>query len=61
MDCEHPEAKKQFAELLAPARDRNLPFPLVAVNGQLKLAGSAQYFHILPLVEEAMAANRQDT
>ncbi|MGQ9599966.1 MAG: hypothetical protein ACUVWZ_11185 [Anaerolineae bacterium] len=61
VDCEHPEAKRQFADLLALAQDRNLSFPLVAINGRLKLAGSAQYLHVLPLVEEAMAANRQDS
>jgi hypothetical protein len=34
--------------------ERDLPYPLVAVNGQLRLAGAAEYYQVLPLVEEIL-------
>ena len=48
------EGQAQYAELAATAADRDLPFPIVAVNGQLRLAGTAHYYNVLPLVEEAL-------
>jgi hypothetical protein len=39
---------------LALAQEHNLPYPLVAINGELKLAGSAHYYRVLPLVEEML-------
>ena len=47
--------RPQFSELLAVIKERNLPYPLVAINGQLRLAGTAQYYQVLPLVEEVLA------
>lgn len=54
IDMSEPENQAQFAELLAVVEDRDLPYPLVAVNGQLRAAGSAQYYHVLPYVEEEL-------
>lgn len=51
-----PEAQAEYPDLLAVIDDRDLPYPLVAIDGQVKLAGTAHYFRILPLVEEAMEA-----
>jgi len=50
------EAQERFGDLLLFAEERDLAFPLIAINGQLRLAGSAHYFRILPLVEAALAA-----
>lgn len=51
-----PEAQATYPELLAVIEERDLPYPLVAINGQLRLAGTARFFSILPLVEEAFEA-----
>jgi disulfide oxidoreductase YuzD len=47
-----PESQAEFPELLAIVKEQNLPYPLVAVNGEVKAAGSAHYYHVLPYVEE---------
>lgn len=49
-------AQERFGELLRFAQEHEVPFPLIAINGQLRLSGSAHYFRILPLVEAALAA-----
>jgi disulfide oxidoreductase YuzD len=54
VDLADPKNQAQFSELLAVAEDRDLPYPLVAVNGQVKSAGSAHYYRVLPLVQAAL-------
>jgi disulfide oxidoreductase YuzD len=54
IDLADPEMQSEFAELVALIRDRSLPYPLVAANGQLRLAGSVDYHRIAPLVEELL-------
>jgi hypothetical protein len=49
-------ARERFGDLLLLAEERDFAFPLIAINGQLRLAGSAHYFRVLPLVEAALAA-----
>lgn len=51
MDLADAEHETRFSDLLDLVEDQNLPYPLVSVNGELKLAGSAHYFRVLPLVE----------
>lgn len=46
----------QYPEVLKRIEEQALPYPLVAVDGILRLAGSAHYSHVLPLVDEALAA-----
>ena len=46
-----------YPDVLKRIEEQSLPYPLVAVNGTLRLAGSAHYSHILPLVEEALASH----
>jgi disulfide oxidoreductase YuzD len=58
VDLADTEAQAQFAELLSVIEDRNLPYPLVAINGQLRLAGSAHFYQVLPLVEQALEAEK---
>jgi disulfide oxidoreductase YuzD len=53
-DLTEAENRERFSDLVAVAEDRDLPYPLVAVNDLLRLAGSAHYYQILPLVEEAL-------
>jgi hypothetical protein len=51
-----PENQAQYPELLSVAEEQDLPYPLIMVNGTLKGAGSAHYYHVLPLVEKALEA-----
>jgi hypothetical protein len=48
-----PGHQSQFPELVAIVEERELPYPLVAINEELRAAGSAHYYRILPLVEAA--------
>jgi disulfide oxidoreductase YuzD len=54
VDLADPAAQAEFSELMAVIEERNLPYPLVAVNDHLRLAGSAQYYQVLPLVEDLL-------
>lgn len=54
MDITDPSAREQYPELVAVVEDRNLPYPLVAVNGEVRAVGSAHYYTVLPLVEQAL-------
>jgi disulfide oxidoreductase YuzD len=49
-----PKNQDQFPELLALVEEQNLPYPLVAINGHLRAAGSAHYYRVLPFVEEVL-------
>ena len=59
LDMADPEVQAQFPELLTVVEERDLPYPLIAVNGHLRAAGSAHYYRILPLVEQALEAEEQ--
>ncbi len=54
VDMAESQNQEQFSELMAVVDDRELPYPLVAIDGHLRAAGSAHYYHILPYVEEAL-------
>jgi disulfide oxidoreductase YuzD len=57
VDLADLENQAQFSDLVSMVKEQELPYPLVAVNGQLRLAGSAHYYRVLPLIEEALATN----
>jgi disulfide oxidoreductase YuzD len=57
VDMADPTSQAQFPEVSAAAADQNLPYPLVAINGRLRAAGSAHYYRILPFVEEVLEAD----
>ena len=54
------EAQARFSAVGAVIEERDLPYPLVAINGDLRLAGSASYYHVLPLVEQALVVEDVD-
>jgi disulfide oxidoreductase YuzD len=58
VDLADLDAQREYPDLVELAQEQDLPYPLVAVNGQLSLTGSAHYYHILPLVEKALS-NRE--
>ena len=53
-DLAEPGVQAGFPELFAQAEAQKLPYPLVMINDQLKLVGSARYYEVLPLVEQAI-------
>jgi disulfide oxidoreductase YuzD len=53
VDMSDPSNQALFPEVLAVVEERSLPYPLVAVDGRLRAAGSAHYYRVLPYVEEA--------
>ena len=54
VDLGDPTKQLEFADLLTTIEEGNIPYPVVAINGQLKLAGSAHYYNVLPHVEELL-------
>lgn len=53
VDMSEPGNQALFPEVLAVVEERSLPYPLVAIDGRLRAAGSAHYYQVLPYVEEA--------
>lgn len=54
LDMADADTQARFSELFALAQERHLPYPLVLIDGQLRVTGSAHYYQILPLVEQAL-------
>lgn len=54
VDMADPTNQTQFADVLTVVEERDLPYPLVAIDGTLRAAGSAHYYRVLPYVEEAL-------
>jgi disulfide oxidoreductase YuzD len=57
-DVSEPEIQAEYADLISQAKEHRLPYPLVSIDGQVRLAGGAEYYRIMPLVEEAGAVYR---
>lgn len=54
VDITDPAAQARFPEQVALAAERGLAFPLVLINGELALVGSAHLFQVLPLVQRIL-------
>jgi hypothetical protein len=50
-----PTQSARHAEIAHSVEEWGLPYPLVAINGALEVAGTAEFYHIVPLVEKALA------
>jgi disulfide oxidoreductase YuzD len=61
VDMADPENQTKFAELLDLVQDQNLPYPLVAFNGEIRVAGSAHFYRVLPLVEELLPVEAEES
>ena len=61
VDMADPTNQAQYADVLAVVEDRDLPYPLVAIDGMLRAAGSAYYYRVLPYVEEALQLEEAKT
>ena len=53
LDVSEPAVQAEYADLISQVEEHHLPYPLVAIDGQVRLAGGAEYYRIMPLVEEA--------
>ena len=54
VDLADPDRQAEFSDLVSTAEEANVPYPWVAINGQMRGAGSAHYYNVLPHVEEVM-------
>jgi disulfide oxidoreductase YuzD len=54
-DLGQPAAQAQHPQVLADIRQRNLDYPVVMVDDEIRLSGSVHYYEVLPLVEEALS------
>ena len=59
VDLGDPAGQGEYVDVLKRIEEQRLPYPIVAVDGMLRLAGSAHYSHVMPLVEEALASRRE--
>jgi len=57
-DTSEPTVQTEYTDLISQAEEHRLPYPLVAIDGQVRLAGGAEYYRIMPLLEEAGASYR---
>lgn len=55
LDLSEPRVQAGFPDLYARAEAQKLPYPLVMINDELRLIGSARYYEVLPLVEQALS------
>ncbi len=53
-DLAEPEPAERFADVLRGARERNLPFPLIAINGDIVLAGPVSVDKVLQKLNELL-------
>jgi disulfide oxidoreductase YuzD len=58
LDVSEPAVQAEYADLIHQAEEHRLPYPLVAIEGQVRLAGGAEVYRIMSLVEEAGAVYR---
>jgi disulfide oxidoreductase YuzD len=55
VDLTESENQEKYDGVMELVDQQNLAYPLVAVDGRLRIAGSAHYYRILPLIEEVLA------
>ena len=55
VDMSDPASMARFPDVSAAIEEQHMPFPLVAIDGELRLAGSAHYIQVFPLVEQAFS------
>ena len=51
-----PEVRQQYANVVKAIAKDNLPLPLVAINGEVKMAGGVDYYSIVSAIESLTAA-----
>jgi len=56
LDLSEPQVQASYPDLFARAEAQGLPYPLVMIDDRLRLVGSARYYDVLPLVEQALSS-----
>jgi hypothetical protein len=51
-----PEARQKYANVVAAIEKDNLPLPLVAIDGMVKMAGGVDYYSIVSAIEALTVA-----
>lgn len=51
-----PEVRLQYANVVKAIEKDTLPLPLVAINGEVKMAGGVDYYSIVSAIESLTAA-----
>jgi len=54
-DLADPQVQAGLPDLYARAEGERLPYPLIVIDDQLTMAGSAEYYDVLPLLEQALS------
>ena len=54
LDMAEADTQTRFPEIVELAQEHHLPYPLVLINGELRVTGAVNYYQIAPLVEQAL-------
>jgi disulfide oxidoreductase YuzD len=57
-DVAEAEVQERFPQVIEEAQKRRLRYPLIAIDGQLRLQGGVQYYRVIRLVEEALKGSQ---
>ena len=49
-----PENREQYSSVVEAVKEHNLPLPIVAVNGEVKVAGGIDYYAISRAVDAVL-------
>jgi disulfide oxidoreductase YuzD len=53
-DLSQPAAQAQHPHILAAIQEQDLSYPVVMVEGEIRLTGSVHYHELVPLVEAVL-------
>ena len=53
-DLSQPAAQAQHPHILATIQEQELSYPVVMLEGEIRLTGSVHYYEVLPLVEAVL-------
>lgn len=51
----HAENQQQYAAVIGAVKQHNLPLPLVAIDGEVRMAGGVDYYAITEAIDAATA------
>jgi hypothetical protein len=56
LNLANPDVSREYAKVVTAIAKDNLPLPLVAINGEVKMAGGVDYYSIVSAIESLTAA-----
>ncbi len=54
-----PDIRQKYANVVSAIEKDHLPLPLVAINGDVRMAGGVDYYAIVSAIEALIAAGAQ--